>query len=415
MRLWLINPYGPIPGEGWRDYRFTILGTTLAGRGHDVVWWTANFSHHFKRYRSSGWKDIPITPGFHIRLVPTSEYKHNIGLARLRFEALFCTRTYARARNDTRPDFVIGIDPPQFVGLTSVALARHHDAPLILDVFDLWPELFVLALPRVLRRAAPTLLSPLYRLRRHNFARADALVALCDTYIEVARRNAPNIPNGRTLTVFNGIDVARFRSSMGSGAEVSRLAAQLGKRPGDTWAIYAGSFGPNYDIITLLDAAELLAQRGSKIRIVVAGAGPLQAKVEAFSAKRLATFVYLGNLSHTELIRTYQVCDIGICAYGKLSNVAMPDKIYDYLAAGLPVVNSLRGELEHLLREHRLGYQYQAGDPSSLATVLESIAAGNDARHQMAEHSARIAMEFDTAQQYGRYVDLVERVRTQLT
>ena len=76
MRVWLINPYGPIPGEGWRDYRFTLAARALAARGHDVTWFTAAFDHHTKRMRTAA------PPG--IELIETPAYSRNISLARLR-------------------------------------------------------------------------------------------------------------------------------------------------------------------------------------------------------------------------------------------------------------------------------------------------------------------------------------------
>ena len=77
MTIWLLNPYGPIPGEGWREYRYTMIGEALAANGHTVVWWAANFSHHFKRFRSPSWQDRHVSPGFAIRLVPTSVVSRN--------------------------------------------------------------------------------------------------------------------------------------------------------------------------------------------------------------------------------------------------------------------------------------------------------------------------------------------------
>ena len=52
MKIYLSNPYGTIPGENWREYRFFLLATSLAEKGHDVVWFTSTFSHHFKIQRS---------------------------------------------------------------------------------------------------------------------------------------------------------------------------------------------------------------------------------------------------------------------------------------------------------------------------------------------------------------------------
>ena len=51
MKIILINPYGPLPNEGWRKYRNILFGETLAEDKHDVVWYTSKFSHHFKRNR----------------------------------------------------------------------------------------------------------------------------------------------------------------------------------------------------------------------------------------------------------------------------------------------------------------------------------------------------------------------------
>jgi hypothetical protein len=115
MRIWLLNPYGPIPDEGWRPYRFTLIGRALARRGHDVTWWTASFAHHFKRQRCVGWNDSDIEPGFRLRLVPTPSYAANVGLARIWFEAVFSARVYRRSRRDPPPDLVLSIEPPQFV------------------------------------------------------------------------------------------------------------------------------------------------------------------------------------------------------------------------------------------------------------------------------------------------------------
>ncbi len=316
MNIWLLNPYGPIPGEGWRDYRFTLSGRELARRGHTVTWWTANFSHHFKRYRFEGWQDVNAAPGFTIRLVPTTSYTQNISLARVRFEVNYAWHIHQRANGLDGPDCIIGTDPSQIVGFLSVRLARRFHVPLILDLFDLWPELFVLAFPPALRALAPLVLAPLAWLRRHNLRRANAVTALCNTYLEMARRVAPNQHADTTLTIFNGIDVAAFRALLPDVGGAAALAAEMGKRAGEVWAIYAGSLGNNYDIMTLLEAAVDLAGRQSGIKILIAGDGPLRPRVlEFIDNHKSSTLTYLGTLDHVDLIKLYGICDIGICAY----------------------------------------------------------------------------------------------------
>jgi glycosyltransferase involved in cell wall biosynthesis len=410
MNIWLINPYGPIPGEGWRDYRFTMLGKALALRGHTVTWWTANFSHHFKRFRSETWQAISVAPNFQIQLVPTTSYVKNISWGRIRFEIQYAWQFYRHASKLAPPDCIVGTDPSQIVGYASVRVAKRLEVPLILDVFDLWPELFVLAFPRLLRKVAPVVLFPLRLLRRYNLRHADAVTALCDTYLEIARSEAPKFRLAPSLTIFNGIDVTAFRESA-NAASTTTFAPLTNRNTNEAWVVYAGSLGNNYDISTLLHAARALEQDGRSIRFWIAGDGPLCGYVTDFiAAHHLAQTTYLGQLEPRELAGLYKACDIGICAYAPGSNVAMPDKAYDYMAAGLPIVNSLEGELGSLLSRRQLGVQYKAGDPADLADVLNLMAGNQSHRQEMARNSYAVAMEYDEHIQYRKFVDLIEMV-----
>jgi glycosyltransferase involved in cell wall biosynthesis len=407
MTIWLISPYGPIPGEGWRDYRYTMMGEALAAAGHDVVWWTPNFSHHFKRYRSIGWEDRAVRPRFRLRLVPTSGYSSNVSFARLRYEALFAWRTYRRALREPRPDCIVVTDPPQIVGRIGVWLARRRGCPLIFDVMDLWPELFALAIPAPLRPAAPLVFAPLLALRGRNYSHSSGLISLCNTYRDAALRQLRSAQAIPSATIFNGIDVARFRAAMQRPSH-----SDLPLKPKDElWAVYAGTLGANYDLPTLMKAAELLQCRASRVRTLVAGEGPLAPWLREFIRDRkIRNVTYLGSLPPRDLAPLYRQCDIGICAYGPSSNVAMPDKAYDYMAAGLPIVNSLQGELSELIATRGFGLPYRAGDAETLAGSLDRLATDDAMRAEMARRSFEAGAEFDQTIQYRQLPGLVECV-----
>ena len=261
-----------------------MIGEALASRGHQVWWWTANFSHAFKQFRSNDWRDIPVSDNFQVRLVPTSGYNKNISLGRVRFELSYAWRAYRCAVGMTAPDLIFGTDPPQIVGNMSVRLANRLRTPLILDIFDQWPELFVLAFPKSLRWLAPIVFSPLYRLRRCNLRSADAITSLCDTYLALAKREiaGAHITPTPTLTAFNGINVTAFRDLMPKAGAVPGVAHQMGKNPDHVWVVYAGTLGNNYDIVTLLEAALQLDQRSSRVQIHIAGEGPLRPRITDF-------------------------------------------------------------------------------------------------------------------------------------
>jgi glycosyltransferase involved in cell wall biosynthesis len=407
MQIWLINPYGPITSENWRDYSFMMIADALTGAGHDVMWWTSNFSHHFKKFRCEGWKDLRVNNRFTIRLVPTTGYKRNIGIGRVVRDLVFGLRTYQRGKKMTSPDCIIYAESPLTFGYAGFQLARHHKCPVIYDQMDLWPEFIEKVFPVAMEPFVRVLFAPVYYNRKYIFRNLDAVMALARPYLDVMLREAPILYNRPHDVIYNGIDVPLFRQFM---SETQVLDVTLPSKEEDaTWAVFAGSLNPSYDIWTILDAAKMLEEQNSNVWIVIAGDGPFRVHVEAAAARYGRTRVYyVGKLEPSQLARLYKQCDIGLCAYSKRSNVEMPDKVYDYMAAGLPVVNSLRGEVSQLITQRKIGVQYAAENAHDLKEKLLLLSNNTQLRQEMASNSYLAGMEFDKNIQYRKCVDLVE-------
>ncbi|MBJ6801941.1 glycosyltransferase family 4 protein [Geomonas propionica] len=409
MQIWLINPYGPIPSESWRDYCFTMMADALAAAGHEVVWWTSNFSHHFKKFRSEGWQDVEVRPGVVLRLVPTTSYRKNIGLGRAVRDLVFGVRAYRRGRELPAPDCIIFSESPLTFGYAGYMLARHHNCPVIYHQMDLWPELIEKAFPNWMQPFMRLLFTPVYLNRKLIYGKLDAVLALARPYLDVPLTEAPVLrgrPNG---IIYNGIDVAKFRESMRSLQLPAGMLPE--KEPGEVRAVFAGSLGPSYDILALIKVAERLEGSTSKLRVVIAGDGPLRQEVERYVRDPNHTrLCYVGKLSPEMLAPLYRVCDIGLCAYSTASNVEMPDKIYDYTAAGLAVVNSLRGEVAEVIKEMGIGLQYRGGDVEDLLGKLTALAEDAPLRQEMAARSFEVGMRYDQHLQYGKLVDVVHQV-----
>ncbi len=374
LRIWLFNPYGPLPNEGWRDYSYVTIGGALAEAGHDVTWWTSNFSHHFKKFRSDSWEDRRLPSGLVVRLVPTTGYSRNFSVARFWRDAVYGWRAYRRARDLDAPDLILTSDPAMNFGFAGPRLAKRHKAALVYDQMDLWPELISQSLPKPLRGIADALLWPIYRSRARVFARLDGAMALARPYLDSVTRDIPEDRRVPTLVVYNGIDVPAFRAAMASPLPAALTTAL--DRDGIK-AIFAGSLGPSYDVGPMVEAARLLHERGAAITIYIAGDGPERRAVEA-AASAAPNLVYLGTLPPDILPAVYARCDIGLSCYSARSNVEMCDKFYDYTAAGLAIVNSLPGEVRDWIETRGLGVQYAPGDAVSLAdrlTELSEVAA----------------------------------------
>ena len=294
LRVLLINPYGPLPDEGWREYRFVSIGRALASRGHDVFWWTASFAHHTKRQRVEAEREI--CSGFRVGLVRTPAYRDHIGLRRIWFELAFAWRLFRRIHASSA-DLIIAADPPQTAGFVATLLARRTGAVLILDVMDLWPEIFTTALPKPLRGLGKILFSPFRWLRRRTLGRAEGVTAVSNTYRELVLRENSPLTASAVTTVFLGIDLQTFRDDRGATVG-TRERSMPAKEAEEIWAIYAGMLGVAYDIETMVEAARELERRRLPVTIVVLGQGPQSRIVEKARSPRLK---FVGSVPAQEL------------------------------------------------------------------------------------------------------------------
>ena len=102
---------------------------------------------------------------------------------------------------------------------------------------------------------------------------------------------------------------------------------------------------------------------------------------------------------------------LGLAAYARHAPQGLPNKLFEYLSAGLPVVSSLRGETERFLSDSACGVTYPAGDAPALAALLQRLASDDTARREMGRRAlALYDAEFSAQQVYGRLADHLERL-----
>jgi glycosyltransferase involved in cell wall biosynthesis len=306
------------------------------------------------------------------------------------------------------PDCIIITIPTPFSDFVAVKLAQRHGAELITDFRDLWPELFTMVFPSKMRLLINVFLYPLYFLRKYAFNNSSAVTAVCETYLKLVHKICPQSANKPSEIIYSTtVQINNFQSMMGNNNGYKPVVK---KESDDIWAIYAGTLGNNYDIESLLQASKLLMsdENGNKIKIVVAGDGPLKNRLEQFIEQdKITNLYYVGILNISQLCKYFAKSDIGLSIYAPDSTVVIPAKAFDYFAAQLPIVNSLNGEFADLIQREGLGVQYDAGNPQSLAEALISLAADEERRKSMVDRIGTIAPNFDRDLQYSKILHLL--------
>lgn len=305
------------------------------------------------------------------------------------------------ARREPPPQTVILLEPARFYGHMVAQATRATGARLVIDVIDLWPETFEMLVPRTLRPLAQLALTPLYQHRNNLVRQAQALVGVTHDYVDHVAHQAG----------FKGPQHVAYWGSQPLVDESNEIPAAVRKavaRPDPHMRIvtYTGALGSNYDINTLVAAAQRVQHRGD-FRWVVAGAGPQMKIVQQAANAAPGRIIFLGLLDPVAVAWLLRKSDVGLCCYREGSTVSMPIKAFDYLAAGLPIVNSLGRELGRLVREQGIGVQYDPGNVSSLGDAVMQLCRDDRLRRDCSQRALSLARYFDADEQHAAYADFL--------
>lgn len=398
--IWIVNPYGTLPSEGWRDYRSFMLANALASRGHRVLWWISDFEHRSKKCRAHTAFSDPLLPD-NVIVVPVQSrpYDRNISLGRIVYEKSFGDGFTALAPRQEAPDMVVLADPSLFYSAEVLKFVDRVGCKLVIDILDLWPELFKVALPSWIRGLDKLLFSPLYSRRRRLLERADGVVAVSKDFLKIT-----NVPLETASCIsYLGVDLRQFERPQAS--EESRAIKKFAQ--GRLVVIYAGTLGDAYDIGCALKTIELCEQNRLPVSFVFAGEGPKRGEVETFCRQHAESMLFLGSVPANKLPAIYAQCDIGLCSYAPESTVSMPVKVYDYLAAGLYVYSSLESEIAEHLRANRCGEMYHAGSAQSLFALIEKTLNNKEALAEGKKRATMLGREFDSVAQHDKMAEFL--------
>lgn len=381
----------------------------LANMGHKVTWWSSNFSHSTKSFRSQGQARIEVSENLHIILLNTPSYSRNISLKRLWNHYQYGRALRAEGTKCTEiPDIILATSPPLDGARAALALARRFDAKCIVDVRDIWPEVFEIAFPRRLGHSVRILLSPLKRDADRMYDKADAIIAVSQTYLQRALSVSSDKAK-LAMVVPLGVNLDLYRDSLNQPAGDMPYNKQ---DSGEFWAIYTGTIGKNYDIKTILESADKLSCSHPNIRFFLTGDGPGYDTMRGFvQEKGLDNVTFTGLLGYHQLAHLTSQCDTGINAIAASSKITLSNKFVGYLVSGLPVVSSVRGEIEGLLNEEHVGLQYEAGNSESLAKAVLDLYDNPQERFRMGQNARRLAEErFNMNKEYPKLAEFLEAV-----
>lgn len=412
MRVWIITVGEPLPtdGDAVRLYRTGILANLMSGRGHDVTWWTASFNHMERRQRTEQEQRTKLRDNYQLVRVFAPSYRKSVGVRRLWSHAV-CAFGFARAANSAiAPDIILASYPTIELSLAAVAYGEKHNVPVVLDIRDLWPDIFVEAFPRFFRPFSRFLLFPYELMARIALRRANSIVGVTEEFVEWGYAKASR-PADSSLNAFAmGYERAEMTDEELSKSEAFWKGHGLDQA--DWIACFFGTLGRQFELKTIIDAARLLDERIPAIKFVICGDGDNAAMYRSL-ANGLGNVIFPGWVDKNQIRSLMRMSKIGLAPYAPSPNFLLniANKPIEYLSEGLPLFSTIDGALGRLIKERGVGIVCSRNCAQGIADALERLWRDPATLEKMSLACKQLFEERYLAQNiYSNFSDFLEEI-----
>ncbi|MDM8179061.1 glycosyltransferase family 4 protein [Marinobacter salarius] len=400
--VWVINQYASTPDTalGGRHY---YMAREMAKKGY-TVYLIGSASHHLLREKPilDATFKLEKVEGFKFVWVKMPSYEHAHSKKRVLSWLLFPWRLRKLGQViPDKPDAVLCSSPSPLAFLGAQWLARKFNARLVFEVRDIWP----LTLTEIGGHSPK---NPLIRLMQWVEDRAyrdsNAVVSNLKNSVEhmvtrgMARDKFTWVPNGFSK------DEVSLNTPLNSKAE-----SQL---PEGKFIIgYTGTLGVANALETVIDAAEQLKEHPDICFVLVGGGKERSVLQQLVVDKELANVFLLDPIPKVEIqamLARFEVCYIGLSKDPLFRFGVSPNKLFDYLYAGKPIIYGIESGSYKPVEDVGAGIQIAAENAEQLAdAVLKLYAMAPEDRAAMGANGRKAALE---QYEYGQLADKLSQV-----
>lgn len=311
------------------------------------------------------WLQREVIDGVQVTRVPLYPNHDQSAIKRvLNYASFAASATLYGVFMAKRADVVYAYHPPLTVGVAAALIKLFRRVPVVYDIQDMWPD--TLRATGMLNN--PKALAWVDTVCRWVYRRMNHIVVLSPGFKRLLLQRG--VPEVKLSVIYNWADEASLASPVGQVPAAFPSSEQFR-------IVFAGNMGKAQALDTVLNAAALLQQRGSRVCWVMLGGGVEVVRLKAEAEQRqLANMVFLPAVPMTEVGTYLHAADALLVHLRKdpLFEITIPSKTQAYMAVGKPLLMAVNGDAADLVRESDCGVVAESENAEALAQAAEQLA-----------------------------------------
>ena len=397
MKIWLVSIFEQTPIDNVFSTRFLSIAKEAVARGHQITFFGSTFKHNTKEQRFVETTLINHATNYDLIFVKSDGYQKNVSFQRLMSHAKLGKSMVKEFEKHHKPDVILLAFPPISLAYEVSSWAQKNNLPLVMDVIDPWPDLFEREVPSW----ASPFVRPVFTLPKQKvkttLKKITKLTSISNQYLSWADQY---FAFSKKECLYPAADYEAIQDYIRNSKPLDLPKKKLN-------IIYAGSLASSYDIDTILVAARQLSDY-KDIHFFIAGSGPQEKKIATYIENH-DNLSYLSRLAKVELMRYYAHCNLGMTQHIKGATQSVTYKLFDLLSAGLPILNSLEGEMKDIIVNNKVGLHNNSGNGVELTNNILTFYNQPNLLKEYKENGLQLAKEVgDTKVIYKRFVDLLQ-------
>lgn len=396
MKVLYIYQYFGTPKGGWSTRVYEMARRWIV-EGHEVTVLTSPYDKSdFKS--GKGLIKIYQVEGIQVIVINISQSnKHSILYRMLTFILFSVISIYFTLK--IKYDLIIASSGPISVGIPALIAKKLRKKPMVFEVRDLWPGGAV-AMGLVRNNF---LIRLLFYLERTLYENAAFVACASEGMAQNIKERYDNI---RVEVIPNACDIELFQGVGSPSFEYPEWAKER------ALFVYFGSIGLMDNCEQILNAAIELKKRGNQnIRIVLIGEGAERATlINKAREYHLQNVCFTGLIPKVQVVSWLKDCLATLIVFqpNSILDTSSPNKLFDSLAAGKPVIQTTQGWIKDLIDKKNIGLTVSPNRPVEMADALERLCQEQDLREEMGRNCLMVARnEFDRNKVSKAYLNLL--------